>query len=215
MRRRINLVPLSERPRTTTDVGLLLTIAAVVVVVFGLGFGYFLLNNDLTAKKQELAGLEQQVSLVESQIAALRQYEVIKTQKDQVEALVEGIYAARTVMSDVLDDISLVIPESTWFQKLSLTAADPVPSTRTAARPSTQPTRVGIEGTTYSFEDVAQLLVRLQLVPSLKEVELVSASGSRLGDSEQQLKTFTMRGFVVDTFTDEPLPLSQVQVNTP
>ena len=90
MTRRINLVPPSERPRTTTDVGLLLMLVLTIVVVFGLGFGYYLLSGQLADKEQELADLEQQVAGVEAQVAALRQYEVVKIQRDEMEAVVAG-----------------------------------------------------------------------------------------------------------------------------
>ena len=126
MTRRINLVPPSERPRTTTDVGLLLMLVLTIVVVFGLGFGYYLLSGQLADKEQELADLEQQVAEVEAQVAALRQYEVVKIQRDEMEAVVQGIYSARTTVSGILDDISLVVPNTIWFQSLGLTVADPV-----------------------------------------------------------------------------------------
>ena len=138
--RRINLVPPSERPRTTTDVGLLLMLVLTIVVVFGLGFGYYLLSNQLADKEQELADLEQQVAQVEAQVAALRQYEVVKIQRDQMEAVVQGIYSARTTVSGILDDISLVVPNTIWFQSLGLSVADPViASAGEQAGPATDP----------------------------------------------------------------------------
>jgi Tfp pilus assembly protein PilN len=219
MMRRINLVPPSERARTTTDVGLLLMLVLTLVVVFGLGFGYYLLNNQLADKEQELADLEQQVAQVEAQVAALRQYEVVKVQRDQMEALVGGIYSARTTVSGILDDVSLVVPNTIWFQNLGLSVADPVIATAASqAGPATSPsddTMLSVGGTTYTFQDVAQLLVRFQLVPSLKGVELMSAAGNSGGDTGQELKTFTISGSVVDTSPDEELPVSQIQVDIP
>jgi Tfp pilus assembly protein PilN len=218
MTRRINLVPPSERTRTTTDVGLLLMLALGIVVVFGLAFSYYLLDSHLADKEQELADLEQQVALVEAQVAALHQYEVIKVQKDEVEALVEGIYSARTTVSGILDDISLVVPNTIWFQNLGLTVADPVVVANGApAGPvaGEEATSLVVEGTTYTFEDVAQLLVRFQLVPSLTQVELVAANGESGSDTGQGLKSFALQGSVIDTSTDEELPVSQIQVDVP
>jgi Tfp pilus assembly protein PilN len=219
MMRRINLVPPSERPRTTTDVGLLLMLVLTIVVVFGLGFGYYLLDNQLADKEKELTDLELQVAQVEAQVAALRQYEVVKIQRDQMEALVEGIYSARTTVSGILDDISLVVPNTIWFQSLGLSVADPVlASAGDQAGLATNPsddTLLTVGGTTYTFEDVAQLLVRFQLVPSLNGVELLSAAGNSGGDTGQELKTFTISGSVVDTSPEEQLPVSQIQVDVP
>jgi len=217
VRRRINLVPPAERTRTTTDVGLLLMLVLAIVVVFGLGFGYYLLDNQRADRQQRLSDLQEQVAQVQKRVAALRQYEVVKAQKDEVETLVTGIYGARTTMSDILSDISLVVPETIWFQNLNLTAADPVlQAGGGAARSASDPTTIGIQATTYTFEDVAQLLIRLQLVPSLKNVELVSARDDAQGTTETAaLKTFSMQGSIVDTSLEEGLPVSEIQVETP
>lgn len=218
MRRRINLVPPAERTRTTTDVGLLLMMVLAIVVVFGLGFSYYLLDNQRAGKQQRLTDLQEQVAQVQKRAAALRQYEVVKAQKDEAETLATGIYGARTTISDILNDISLVVPGTIWFQNLSLTVADPVPGTAGGgkARGGSDPTTINIQATTYTFEDVAQLLIRLQLVPSLKNVELVSARDEAQGATDTAgLKTFSMAGSIVDTSPEEGLPVSEIQVATP
>ncbi len=219
MGRRINLVPPSERTRTTTDVGLLAMLVLGIVVVFGLVLGYYLLDGQLADKEQELADLEQQVAQVQAEVAALRQFEVISAQRDRVEALVEGIYSARTIVSGILDDISLVIPDTIWFQNLGLVVADPVVVISGApAGPAPDPsegTSLTVDGNTYSFGEVAQLLVRFQLVPSLQNVQLVTASGSSAEGADQEVKQFTMKGAVIDTSTEEILPLSEIRVDVP
>ena len=218
MTRRINLVPPSERQRTTTDLGLLLMLVVSIVVVFGLGLGYYLLSNQLSDKEQQLANLQQQVAVVEAEVESLRQYELIKAQRDSAEALAQGIYSARTTVSGILDDISLVIPNTIWFQNLGLTVADPVVASSSAASPTIDPTEgttLTVEGKTYTFEDVAQLLVRFELVPSLKDVELTTASDVSSQDVDTEVKTFTLKGLVVDQSPDEVLPLSQIQVDAP
>ncbi len=216
MRRRINLVPPSERTRTTTDVGLLLMLVAAIVVVFALAFGYYLLDNQREAKQQQLADLRQQVALINEQVAALQQYERIKVQRDEMESLVTGLYSARTQFSDLLNDISLVVPDTIWFQNLSLTASDPVlPARQNAKAASGDDGKISIQATTYTFEDVAGLLVRLQLVPSLRDVVLMSAEGGTNKAAGQETKTFSLQGAVVDTTQDDELPVSDIQVVTP
>ena len=219
MTRRINLVPPSERARTSTDVGVLVMLVIGVLVVFGLGFGYYLLNSELSDKRAQLTVLEQQVAEVEAEVAALHQYELLAIQRDQVEAMVEGIYSARTTVSGVLDDISLVIPNTIWFQSLGLTVADPVVATAaTAGGPVSDPTAgtlLSVEGKTYSFEEVAQLLVRFQLVPSLVNVELLGASDETFEGATEELKAFSIKGSVIDPSPEEILPLSEIRVDVP
>ncbi len=125
MARRINLIPRTERPRTKTDWGLLATVGLFIVVIFGLGFGYYTFSNVLDERKQELADLEVQTTKLEQQVQALRAYELLASQREGVQSVVQSIYTSRTLLSDVLDAVSLVIPDNAWFQSLELSATDP------------------------------------------------------------------------------------------
>ncbi len=217
MARRLNLIPPSERSRTTTDFGLLILIGVAIVVIFAIGFGYYLLNGTLTDRKQELADLQQQTAALQAQLADLRQYGDIQRERVDAEEVVQGIYASRTLVSDILDGISLVVPEDAWFQSVALTTLDPLPpdsATGGGGSTATGDNQVTIEGDTYSFQEIAQVLVRLQLVPSLSEVNLVSAGLPRGNtDPEIEVKGFSI-GAVIDApqKTDTPLPISQVEV---
>lgn len=76
---------------------------------------------------------------------------------------------------------------------------------------------------TYTFEDVATTLVRLDQIPSLVGIKLGTAgaaggaasSSTTAGTSAAKtVKTFTMQAGVVNTQSpDTPLPISQVQVS--
>jgi hypothetical protein len=73
---------------------------------------------------------------------------------------------------------------------------------------------LSLEGNTYSFEDVAQVLVRLQLIPALSQIDLNSA-GEPVGavDDTQSVKGFSIGALVNNTQPeDAPLPMSQVEV---
>ena len=128
MARRINLIPRSERPRTRTDWGLLAMVGLFIVVIFALGFGYYTFSNVLDERKQELADLKMQTAALQQQVQALQQYEQLATQRESVQTVVQSIYSSRTLLSDVLDAVSLVVPENAWFQSLELTASDPAPA---------------------------------------------------------------------------------------
>jgi Tfp pilus assembly protein PilN len=217
MARRLNLIPPSERSRTTTDFGLLILIGVAIVVIFAIGFGYYLLNGTLTDREQQLADLQQQNASLQAQLAELRQYGDIQRDRVDTEEVVQGIYASRTLVSDILDGISLVVPENAWFQSVALTTLDPLPPgsvTEGGRSTATGDNQVTIEGNTYSFQEIAQVLVRLQLVPSLSKVDLVSAGLPRGNtDPEIDVKGFSI-GAVIDApqRTDTPLPISQVEV---
>ncbi len=213
MARRINLVPRSERPRTRTDWGLLAMVGLFIVVIFALGFGYYLFSNVLDGRKQELADLQLQTASLELQVEALQQYEQLAAQREDVQAVVQGIYSNRTLLSDVLDAVSLVVPENAWFQSLQVSAADPVPGSDGADASAGQDGNITIQGQTYSFEDVSRLIVRLQLIPSIAGVELTSANQAReAGDAQLELKGFSIGASVLNKATASALPLTEVEV---
>jgi hypothetical protein len=74
-----------------------------------------------------------------------------------------------------------------------------------------------IEGNTYSFEGVAQIMVRLQLIPLVSNVHLVTAGTARgTVDASKDVKGFTVGATVVnDQPSTTPLPVSQSEVVTP
>jgi Tfp pilus assembly protein PilN len=215
MARRINLVPPSERARTTTNVAALGLVVTAMVVICALGLGYLLLHNSLSDRKQELADVEQQTSGLQAQVASLAQYGELADARNATEQRVQGIYAGRTLVSDILDAMSLVVPENVWFESLGLTASDPSPANHGAvAGPTQEDNKMSLIGNTYSFEDVAQLLVRLQLVPGLYGIDLGSA-GAPMGtvDTSKDVKGFSVGASTKnEQDADTPLPMSQVEV---
>ncbi len=216
---RVNLVPRSERPRTTTDVGLLAMVGLLIIVIFGVAFGYYLLRGVLDDREQELADLKQQTTALQAQVAALEQYERLQAQRQDFQNLVQSLYASRTMVAEIMDAISLVVPENVWFQSLSLSTPEPSLGQATAGdtRGSMSSGKLQIEGQTYAFEDVAGAIVRLQLIPALRDVKLSSAT--RVREAEPglvELKGFTVEATVVNVHVgDAVLPLSDVEVETP
>lgn len=214
MLRRINLVPPSERPRTTTDVGVLLMIVVVVLVIAALAFGYYSAKSNLSSKNDELVGVQQQNAQLQGQLQTLQQFQALQSKRVTVEKVVQGIYARRTLVSDILDEVSLVVPDNVWFTAMSLTASDPGSATPATAVTDNAFT---IDGNTYGFDNVAQFLVRLQLVPGLTDSRLRSAGqASGSVDPTKHVVGFTMGGSVTNTQApDAALPMSQVEVQAP
>ena len=213
MARRINLIPRSERPRTRTDWGLLATVGLFIIVIFALGFGYYTFSNVLEQRKQELADLQVQAASLEQQVEALQQYGQLANQRENIQAVVQSIYTNRTLLSDVLDAVSLVVPENAWFQTLDLTASDPAVASDTTAAAVGTAGKISIEGETYSFEDVSRLIVRLQLIPSLTDVQLTSATETQKAEGSQlAVKGFSIGASVVNSEPAGTLPLTDVEV---
>ena len=217
MARRINLIPRAERPRTRTDYGLLAMVGLFIIVIFALAFGYYSFSNILEQRKQELSDIQVQTAALQQQVEALRQYEQLASKRGNIETVVQSIYSNRTLLSDVLDAVSLVVPENTWFQSIDLVASDPVTASPTGAAatiPSAAETgKISIDGQTYSFEDVSRLIVRLQLIPSLSGVQLTAANETQKADGAQlAIKGFSIGAAVVNNEPGGTLPLTDVEV---
>ena len=218
MPRRINLIPGAERVRTTTNVGALVLIAATVVVLFALGLLYYLWSSSLGDLREDLAYLEEERATLESQVAALSAYERLAAQRANTEAVVQKIYAGRTLVSEILDDLSMATPDNVWFTNMTLTVLDPSSGLGAAGGQAATGTLsdnvLNVEGNTYTFPDVAALLVRLKLVEALTGIDLAYA-GDPLGsvDESKEVHGFSISASVHNTQPeDSPLPVSKVQV---
>ena len=219
MGRRINLVPQSERSRTTTDMGMLAMLAVFVLVIFGIGLGYYVLNGQLDSRRQDLADVQQQVSQLQAQVATLDQFARLQDQVNKAETTIQKVYAGRTLVATLLTDISQVIPDDAWFDSFVMQTTDPVAATTAGGAAASTPGQdaMTVDGNTYSFEGVAQIMVRLQLIPLLSDVHLVSAGTARgTVDTTKDVKGFTIGATVVnDQPSTTPLPVSQAEVVTP
>ena len=221
MVRRINLVPPGERRRTQSDVGLLILLAVVVAVLAGVGYTWFSYRTSLTDKENELVQVQSEIQKVQQQLNALAQFEAIQNSRNQAEALVQQIYAGRTLLSEILGDISLVLPKEAWVQTMGLSAPEVAaviatfPGQAPAAAGTASPTgQFTVTGNTYTFEDVARVMVRVQQVPSFINITLgtVGAASGNV-DPAKKAKGFNMTAGVINTQApDTPLPLTQVEV---
>jgi Tfp pilus assembly protein PilN len=214
MVRRINLVPQADRRRTQTDYGFVVAIVVVVVIIGAIVLTYFQTQGQLSDRQAQLDQLQTQVVQVQTQLGALGSFDQLQRAVTQKENVAQQIYAGRTLFSEVLGDISLVIPENVWIADLNLTA--PVAGTAAvaggaAAAGGTQGSLTITSANTYTFEDVARAVVRLQLVPSLTDVALTQTNSIVVNNVK--VKTFGISAIVLNTQpSDTPLPISQVGV---
>jgi Tfp pilus assembly protein PilN len=88
---------------------------------------------------------------------------------------------SRVAWDRVFREFSLVLPDDVWLT--TLTAKSPVsPATNVSSSAGTgAPSQFVIQGRTYSHDGVARLLSRLQVVPDLTNVQLMSSTLSQVG----------------------------------
>jgi Tfp pilus assembly protein PilN len=216
--RRINLIPVGERRRTKTDFGYLGLVVVVLVVVGGMAASYLYFSGRLADQEQQLADLQAQNQQIQTQLAALSQFDALQQQRIATEQIVQKIYAGRTLLSEIMGDLSLVVPENVWFTALSIQAPDiPVEQTDAKAPAATPPApgKITITARTYGFEDVARFLVRMGQIPGVSDI-LLSRAGKASGTFApgKNVKEFSVDATVKNIQPpDTPLPLSLVEVD--
>jgi Tfp pilus assembly protein PilN len=119
-----------------------------------------------------------------------------------------------------LGDVARVLPSSVWLT--DLTAVSPTPAdstavtstsaTTTGAGPSSGTSGFTINGYTLTMDDVALLLQRLQLLPTLTNVTLTSTAGTAIG--EKPVVQFSIAASIVAPTTATPPPTTTVPTTT-
>jgi Tfp pilus assembly protein PilN len=92
-------------------------------------------------------------------------------------AAVQDVLGKRVAWDATLRQLGQVLPANVWLT--DLTASSPTPTDAAASSGST--TGFTMNGYTYTPEDVAALLQRLQLLPTLTAVTLGSTSSTTIG----------------------------------
>ena len=177
-------------------------VIAVILVIVGYSSG----QSAVTAKRAQLAALNAQVAAAAKPVALAVSTPTLNTaglvaERTQRLSALQSVLGNEVAWDTTLLNVARVLPANVWLTSLtaiSPTPADavapaPVPastdSTTTtpadtpapAAAPTASATGFTIAGSTYTEADVAALLQRLQLLPTLTNVTLVSTTEMLVG----------------------------------
>jgi Tfp pilus assembly protein PilN len=197
--RAVNLLPRDsgERNVRLPSAPVLAGICAGLLAAAVLGADFMMQSGNATKEQRHLDGLQAQVaklppappgpSSAARNLAGEHNARVIS---------LSSAMATRVAWDRILREFSLVLPDDVWLTSLTATspvspsASTPTPATTTtgttaATSTGSAPTQFSITGNTYSHDSVARLLARLQVVPDLQNVTLVSsdedtASGQKI-----------------------------------
>lgn len=153
-------------------------VAAVLGAMFMMGSGKIAAEqrklDDLNRRFQALPPAPPGPSAAEQQLAG---------EKDARVAALTTALSSRVAWDRVFREFSLVLPDDVWL--ITLNAKSPIsPATNAASGASGPPTQFTILGRTYSHDGVARLLSRLQVVPDLTNVQLLSSTRSEVAGQE-------------------------------
>lgn len=201
--------------------------AAVPVIAAGLvAIGYSSAHSLTGSRAKELANVEAAMpkTVPAAKVSsAAPELSMLNASIGARDAALTDALGKQMPWDTTLGDIARVIPAGVWLTSLSAaspTAPDtpaPVPApstatttgttTTTAQAPAPSPTpsssaAFSISGSALTEDDVALLLTRLELLPSLANVTLGSTSSS--GDGKKQLWTFNITANVQPPPTTRP-----------
>lgn len=222
--RAVNLLPkdlVAERPSYKEALPVVGAAFVPLITVLLVVIGYSNAHSDATAQLGRVAALQLEVERAKPATA-------VKTV--DTSALTSSRAARRTALETALSkemawdktlgDVARVLPSSVWLSDLTATSptpADsatvaPAPAPTTGAGPPAGTSGFAINGYTYTMDDVALLLQRLQLLPTLANVTLSSTSQSMIG--LKPVIQFSISAAIVAPVTTAPVPTAPVTATT-
>jgi Tfp pilus assembly protein PilN len=180
--RAVNLIPPERRgaqrrssSRSTSREPLLpLSIAVAAVAAAGLGFAAHSASSTVASRNAAIAELDSQLA----KLAAQSGQSSGGSGSASELAVVTSIMQQRASWDGFLGTLSRVVPEDVWLLSVSAQqpTTGPAPSSATPAPAVGGTSSVTFTGYTYSQPSVARMMRRLDLVPWLQDVSLVSST---------------------------------------
>src|SRR6478672_5840324 len=191
--RAVNLLPRDTGQRTIKKESLPVLVGACagVLVAAALGAMFMMGSGKVAAQQRKVDDLNRTYQALPPPPAgpSAAQQQLAGEQSARVGALSTAL-TSRVAWDRVFREFSLVLPEDVWLTSLS--AKSPIsPLTNVpTGTPGGAPSQFTIQGRTYSHDGVARLLSRLQVVPDLTNVQLISSTRSKVGS--QPVVEFTI-----------------------
>lgn len=211
--RAVNLLPREIAPeRAPLKETLPLLGAAAVPLVAGclVFIGYARAHTDAQTQAGRVAAMQLEVDRAKPKTAASTiDTTPLVTQRTARRAALQDVLTKQIPWDRALGDLARVLPTSVWLTDLTVSSPTPAdsaaapPTTTTsgstpapAPAPSSSATKgFTINGFAYTTDDVALLLQRLDLLPTLSGVTLGSTTTSTIG--KKSVVQFTITGSVV------------------
>ena len=194
----VNLIPRdARRGGVTPSLGslgashLIIGLLAVAVAMVTL---YVLSSNKVSDRKAQLAGLHQQMSRVQAEVARLQSYQQFEKLAQAREATVKEIASGRFNWNLALNDLSKVIPANTKLESLVATVSTNTNGVSSGGgggnvRGAINAPAFALKGCTGTQDEVAQIMGRLRLVTGVTRVTLEDSSKTPTSSSSSSATT--------------------------
>jgi Tfp pilus assembly protein PilN len=187
--RAVNLLVEERSKKRAPSKTVLAGAASSGAVLMLLGAGYVNAHSSVQRREVALKELQAQLAAIPPVKTQVQSTEDAKlaTEKAGRLSVLSSALSTRVRWDRLLSEIAIVLPGDVWLNTLDATAptvatSDPAIAAAPGA-PTASATTFNIVGHTYNHEGVARLLIRLQLVPDLENVQLISTQSSGSGAS--------------------------------
>lgn len=186
--RAVNLIPRdARRGGVAPSIGKLGPshfVIALLVVALGFVTLYVLSSNTVSQRQSQLAGLKQDYTRIQAQVARLNDYSQFEQLAQKREETVREIAASRFDWHSALSDLSKVVPANTSLQSLEATVSPTVSggggssTGGGAVRGDISAPAFELKGCTGTQDEVAQLMSRLRVINGVTRVTLEDSAKS-------------------------------------
>ena len=187
--RAVNLLPSDQTQRKGPNKMVLAGATSSSAVLMLLGAGYLNAHSTVKDRQANLAELKAELAALpqrnQKQSGNAYDAKLVNERIGRLGALSSAL-SHRVSWDRLLREVATVLPEDVWLQQLRVSA--PTMATQGPAVPppvSGGATSFSIEGSTYTQEGVARLLIRLELVPDLENVTLSTSSLQELAGQKR------------------------------
>jgi Tfp pilus assembly protein PilN len=192
--RAVNLLPVELRQHKSIrqeDPAVVVGSALGVIVMIVLGSAFYVAHGHVNAQQHRLTSVQLELaSLAETKpkpvkpahpavpITPIVPPPAVTGEEAAWLAAVSTNLSQRIAFDRVLRDVSLVIPDDVTLTSLTMSAPIVTPSIPGVPPPASASQGFVISGSAYSYDGVARLLSRLELVPDLSGVMLTSTGST-------------------------------------
>ena len=180
--RAVNLLP-EENTSRRLPKGATMPVVGAAAALVAVGVVGTLAHSEggkVSSKQRQVNDLKQQLAQLQTpEPTANASGATLLTSRDARVAALNAALTTRVSWQTVLRQLARVLPEDTWLDGLTMTspvAADPTTTTTTTTTTTAAPTAVQITGYTSSPENLARVLQRLSVVPTLSDVTLTNST---------------------------------------
>ncbi|MBN1635397.1 MAG: PilN domain-containing protein [Deltaproteobacteria bacterium] len=155
----INLLPIkSELRRKALIEHIMLLVLCIVLIFIGMGFMQNSVKRERETLQQEIVTTKLEIQKVTKEAGEIEQFKKRKQELERKLEIISELNTKKTGPVEVLDQISLIIPEKTWINSLNNNGQNLV-----------------LEGLAVDNPTIATFMKRLQSSEYFNDVELILA----------------------------------------